>query len=144
MVKEIESSEKKNAAIEDTILEDMMKVEEKQSAVKQAEENLKKSEQTLQNEEQRIKDRITQVDTEIKNLNDKRIEFEQEITPNVLSVYNRTIRNKQPAIVPVLGNICQGCYMKLTPNVVNEVHKGHQLICCDNCVRILYYIPDQE
>ncbi len=144
MVKEIETAEKKNASIEDKILEDMMKVEEKQAGVKQAEENLKKSEQTLQNEEQRIKDRIVQVDAEINNLHDKRSEIEQEVTPNILSVYNRTIRNKQPAIVPVHGNICQGCYMKLTPNVVNEVHKAHQLICCDNCVRILYYIPDQK
>ncbi|MDX9702916.1 MAG: C4-type zinc ribbon domain-containing protein [Candidatus Auribacterota bacterium] len=142
LVKEIETLEKKNTKLEDTILDYMMKAEEKQSSVKQAEENLKRSEQTLSNEEQKIKDRIVAVDNEIKELLAKRNILKENVSPKVMNVYDRTIQHKQPAVVPIHGNICQGCYMKLTPNDVNEVHKGHTLICCDNCVRILYYIPD--
>lgn len=141
LIKEIETLETKNSKIEDSILDYMMKVEEKQGLLKKAEENLKISEQRLSNEEQKIKHKIIEVDQEIAQLREKRAELAEEVPPQPMSMYERIIKNKQPAIVEIHGNICQGCYMKLTPNDVNEVHKSHTIMCCDNCMRILYYIP---
>jgi RNase P subunit RPR2 len=36
---------------------------------------------------------------------------------------------------------CTACFMALRPQVMSEVRRGDEIITCDNCNRILYYIP---
>jgi len=145
LTKEIEVIEKKNSKIEDKILDMMADVEQKNSFVKECEANLKQSEQNLVEGKEQIKKDIERVDGEIDQLSKKRAEQKENVDPKALSIYERVMRKKQDtcAIVQLQGNICQGCYMSLTPNDVNEVHKCNKINSCENCSRILYWIPSE-
>jgi predicted metal-binding protein len=45
------------------------------------------------------------------------------------------------AVVPVNAMVCGGCRTGLTPNLVNQVMKGKEIITCESCSRILYIVP---
>jgi len=48
------------------------------------------------------------------------------------------------AVVPINDSVCQGCYMALPPQQVNEVRKADKLNLCPTCQRILYYKEPEE
>jgi len=145
MSKEIEYLEKKNSELDDKILAMMLEAEELEDELKTAEKKLKNSESNLLSGQEQISRRIEQVDKEIDQLRDKRSALKKNIKPQVANSYERILNNKQgQAVVPVIGDTCQGCYMKLTPSDVNEVHKNHSLCFCENCSRILYWVPPEE
>ncbi len=63
-----------------------------------------------------------------------------DVRPDVLSRYERILNNKEGlGIVAVIADrSCGGCYMHLTEQLVNNIKKGEELVCCDACARILY------
>lgn len=42
------------------------------------------------------------------------------------------------AVVPLDGEVCGGCHMKLRPVVTQHVRGNDSVVTCDNCQRILY------
>jgi len=43
------------------------------------------------------------------------------------------------AVALAKGGTCQGCRMRLPPQLYNEIQKHLQIHFCPNCQRILYY-----
>jgi uncharacterized protein len=37
---------------------------------------------------------------------------------------------------------CTACFMSLRPQVMAEIRRGEEVLTCDNCGRILYYVTD--
>lgn len=145
LLQEIDQIEKKMASIEDKILGVMFEIDEKDALVKQAESELKQSEEQYRFGQEEIQQKIRKVEQDTQTLRDNRARLKKDIDPKAFQLYERIMKNKQgSSIVPVVGNICQGCFMKLTPNDVNEVHKCVSIRLCENCSRILYYIPPSE
>ena len=145
LIKEIETIEKKNSKIEDQILDSMVDVDQKDSTLKECESNLKQSEENLTEGKDQIKKDIERVNVEVAQLSEERLQKKQDVNPKVMSIYERLIRQKQDtfAVVQLDDKICQGCYMSLTPNDVNEVHKCNKINTCENCSRILYWIQSE-
>ena len=59
------------------------------------------------------------------------------------SLYSR-ISNKirdGVAVAEARNRSCTACFMSLRPQVMSEIRRGEEIITCDNCGRILYYIP---
>jgi len=145
MLKEIEYLEKKNTELDDQILSMMLEIEEMESDLKQAEKKLKNSESNLVAGQEQISRKIAEVEAEIESHREKRSTLKKNVTPQIMSTYDRILNNKQgQAIVPVIGDTCQGCFMRLTPSDINEVHKSSKLCLCENCSRILYWISPEE
>ena len=45
------------------------------------------------------------------------------------------------AIAEAKDGICVVCHVRMRPQVFNDVRKNTQIVQCDSCNRILYYIP---
>jgi uncharacterized protein len=45
------------------------------------------------------------------------------------------------AMAEARNGACTACYMALRPQIMSEVRRGAEIITCDNCNRILYYVP---
>ena len=45
------------------------------------------------------------------------------------------------AVAQARNGACTACFMALRPQVMAEVRRGGEVITCDNCNRILYYVP---
>jgi predicted nucleic acid-binding Zn-ribbon protein len=62
------------------------------------------------------------------------------------ALYNRIsarIRDRI-AVAEARNGSCTACFMTLRPQMMAEVRRGDEIITCDNCNRILYYVPTES
>jgi predicted nucleic acid-binding Zn-ribbon protein len=45
------------------------------------------------------------------------------------------------ALAEARNGACMACFMALRPQVMAQVRRGEEVVTCDNCNRILYYVP---
>lgn len=62
------------------------------------------------------------------------------IAPRDLRLYERIAKKHTHGIVPVVDRICLGCHMTLPTSAVSLSTDPEQLLSCENCGRILYWI----
>lgn len=63
------------------------------------------------------------------------------VSPRVLSHYDRLMKARAPALVPVEGDTCQGCFMRLPSKFVQQVRQDPDHIhTCMNCSRYIYVV----
>jgi hypothetical protein len=48
------------------------------------------------------------------------------------------------AVVPVRQGTCQGCRMRIPPQLYNQIQRNEQVILCPSCQRMLHWQPDQS
>ena len=48
------------------------------------------------------------------------------------------------AVAEARNGACTACFMALRPQIMAEVRRGGELITCDNCNRILYYVASDS
>jgi predicted nucleic acid-binding Zn-ribbon protein len=48
------------------------------------------------------------------------------------------------AVAEARNRSCTACFMALRPQVMAEIRRGEEIITCDNCGRILYYVPSDS
>jgi hypothetical protein len=63
-----------------------------------------------------------------------------QVKPELLNKYKRirTSKGNGPAVVPLNGEACSGCHMRVPPQIVNELLGGSQQHVCNYCGRMLY------
>ena len=64
-------------------------------------------------------------------------------TPQVLAHLRAASRNRRNgvAVAEARDGICTICHVRLRPQVFNNVLRNDQIIQCDSCNRILYFVP---
>lgn len=63
------------------------------------------------------------------------------VEPRVLRHFDRLQKGRAPALVPVEGDTCQGCFMRLPSKFVQEVRRDTEHIhTCINCSRYIYVV----
>jgi uncharacterized protein len=48
------------------------------------------------------------------------------------------------AVAEARNRSCTACFMSLRPQVMAEIRRGEEIITCDNCGRILYWVPSES
>ncbi len=63
------------------------------------------------------------------------------VDPRVLKHYDKLMASRAPALVPVEGDTCQGCFIKLPSKFVQQVRQDTEHIhTCTNCSRYIYVV----
>lgn len=63
------------------------------------------------------------------------------VDPRLVRQYDKLIARRPPALVPVEGDTCQGCFMKLPSKFVQEVRQDvNHIHTCTNCSRFIYIV----
>ncbi|MBI5092137.1 MAG: hypothetical protein HZB26_06780 [Candidatus Hydrogenedentes bacterium] len=77
---------------------------------------------------------------ERKSLDEQRTPLAAQVGADLLTRYKRIRASKKTgsALVPLNGEVCSGCNMRVTPQIVNEVLAGHKVHSCAHCGRLLY------
>lgn len=143
MLKEIEGHKADKSVIEDELLKLFDAIDLKKDELAKEQERLKLEEQKLNNERERINHRLKEIDQELIGLLSKRKQVIVLIKPKILSEYERILENRAGlAIVSVKNETCQGCFMNVTPQAINEIKMHDKIIICQMCARILYLEED--
>lgn len=107
---------------------------------------IEKEKTVLAEEEKKFNQQKKEVDDRIREVNDRMAVLESnrnQITPNiekkVLAQYERILKNRAGlALVPIKNGACQGCFLNLPPQVINEIKMKKSLVVCEACARILF------
>jgi len=63
------------------------------------------------------------------------------VDPRILRHYDRLMKGQPPALVPVEGDTCQGCFMRLPSKFAQQVRQDIAHIhTCTNCSRFIYVL----
>ncbi|MFP6581941.1 MAG: PTS sugar transporter subunit IIA, partial [Candidatus Hydrogenedentota bacterium] len=63
------------------------------------------------------------------------------VDPRILRHYEKLAKGRAPAMVPVEGDTCQGCFMRLPSKFVQEVRNDiNHIHTCVNCSRYIYVV----
>ncbi len=65
-------------------------------------------------------------------------ELEAKLEPRHRSYYRRLTQRFGHAVVPVINNLCTGCFANIPSSFVSVTHEN-KVLSCENCGRILYW-----
>lgn len=127
--------------------ENILKIMEEQDVLKE-EVNKEKSylteeEKKLQEEKKKFDERIKEIGYTLNELVSKRSQVVPSVDKRIFSNYERILKGKDGlALVKIKDFSCQGCFMNVSPQVVNEIKMEDKIIFCEFCSRILYIEED--
>ncbi len=75
--------------------------------------------------------------TGLEELQDARSKLAKKISPTVLQRYKKLTGRYTMAILPVTGDLCLGCFVKLPTSFFSSINRD-LLQTCENCGRLLY------
>jgi predicted nucleic acid-binding Zn-ribbon protein len=140
LLKEIETGEKDNKAIEDDILVLMEKIDEAASKITIAEQRSREEEAVLQAEQQQREADFAKMAEDLKEIERERQKVVAAIKPDILGQYEKLLNTKAGiAIAEARNESCSGCFMSIPPQIFVNVKKNNTILTCPNCHRILYY-----
>ncbi len=125
--------------IEDAALEVMEELEANRAGLKAEEERLSRDREKLRAREEEAVREIARIDAGIERLSSERQTLIPGVGQELFGKYCR-IRDHKPgrALVPVVSQVCQGCDMRLTAQVNNDLYKEDCVLYCENCGRLIY------
>ena len=140
MLHEIEGGERGIEAKEDQILEGMMAIEEREKVVQRLQTEYEKEENEILSKQRKLEGFAAQAESEILVLQKERGQLEGEMPEELTQQYQKiaSVRNGV-ALAEARDQSCQGCHVKLRPQLFTEIRTSQRIITCENCNRFLYY-----
>jgi hypothetical protein len=134
---ESENFKRRLSAQEDELLDLMSQIEEMEAGLKTSTSEVKGLMQEWQQNQETLTQTKAETETRLTSLNKSRIELTQQISSEILSLYEKIKLTKGQAIANVEQGRCQGCHINLPTNQWRKAKAG-DLVHCSSCNRILY------
>jgi len=143
---EINGLKADRSLIEDKMLEMMGQSETLQKKVAEYEKEVAQTEEDITALSNEINKEIAEITKQLEEVCQGRQKSCTEMEKEIINNYERIVKHKSDrvALAKVAHNICQGCNMDVTPQQVNELKKGKQMVYCRSCLRILYIDPEDQ
>lgn len=136
---EIGGKEANKSVLEDEILGMMTKYEEMNQRYRSFEKTIEHENAQLKELQKHVETDLITIDAEIHELKKMRNKYETLLDTDALQHYNRLVSHKDAvAVVSVVNKVCQGCFMSVTAQTLNQLLSGKDITFCNSCGRILY------
>jgi predicted nucleic acid-binding Zn-ribbon protein len=128
--------------LEDQILELLVDADDISARIKAAETALAADQKSVEEERRSREQQRGQVDRELAELATARAAVERELSPPYVALFNTvSLKHRGSAIVEARDGHCTACFVRLRPQIANEIRRGDRVIQCESCGRILYLAP---
>ncbi|MFT4578723.1 MAG: putative nucleic acid-binding Zn-ribbon protein [Nitrospinales bacterium] len=137
---EVDAIKEKVSKIEDKELEVMEALEEKSKEIPGAEKKCKEEDayfneyrQKKETEEKRFKEELEELVIKRKNIS-------EELETVILNRYQKISDSREGrAVAGLRGDICQGCFQHVLPQMVIEIKMGQKIHQCASCLSFLFW-----
>jgi uncharacterized protein len=145
LLHEVEHQEAEIRRIEDQILGEMIESESLDRKLREAEAKLAEERKQAQVFIAAAEQRKSEDEEKLKAARAERAAAKAPIPIEIYEMYERIARGRKgEAVVEVIGGTCSACSLHLRPQVVSELISSDNLHSCENCGRILYYLPKTD
>jgi uncharacterized protein len=129
-------------SIEDKILELMVEADDLTAGVKKAEAALATEQKTVDAEKKALGGESVRLKAELEQLRAERAALVGAMDPKVLALFDLVSKRRNGlAVAEAREGICTICHVRLRPQIFNTVRRNEEIIQCDSCNRILFFVP---
>jgi predicted nucleic acid-binding Zn-ribbon protein len=140
--KEIEFAQTEIKAAEDKVLERMLEADDLTAVMKKAEAELSSETKKVDADRKAMAAEFAELKTSVERIHGERTTVVRSLTPQVMSTFERVAQRRNGiAVAEARDGICTICHVRLRPQVFNTVRRNEEIIQCDSCNRILYFVP---
>jgi predicted nucleic acid-binding Zn-ribbon protein len=144
LLSEIAHAEGEIAGYEEKILELMLNADSLQSQLAAAEAALKAESaeieiQKVEAEKAGEADRLAAAKAQARSQ-----ELRKGVDDTLLATYDRILKSRGYAVAEVLDHRCAACQVMLRPQVLSNVRAAQEVVHCDSCGRMLYYLAEHN
>jgi len=142
MLKEIDSVKAQISEHEDAILRDMEEIEKIKGELATHEEHIAQERKAVAVEIKNVEDASKESRETIEELTTQRRELEDGL-PRVLLASVRRLEDRRRGVFlsRALDGTCQSCYVRVRPQVFQEIKLATAVHSCGNCRRYLFFEP---
>ena len=142
-IREADAARKQISTLETSVLEQMEAFEQAEAALNERADEIAS---LNSDRETRLQTFDAETAEQANKLAKERAERERLVNelPKALSLlYTRISARIRDgvAVAEARNGACMACFMALRPQAMAEVRRGEEVVTCDNCNRILFYVP---
>jgi predicted nucleic acid-binding Zn-ribbon protein len=127
---------------EDTMLERMVEADDLAATIKAADAQLAAEQKTIDADRKAMHAEHATVQTTLDTLGGQRAAIVAAIDKRVLAIYETAAAKRQGiAVAEARDGGCLVCHVRMRPQMFNEVRRNEAIVQCENCQRILYFVP---
>ena len=140
---EIETAQQELGTVEEKVLERMMEADAIAADVKQAETEFAGRRKEIEAEKKTLTEELTAVEQSLKEATAARAALVSQLEPRLVATFEQVARARKGVGVTMAtrDGLCSVCHVRLRPQVFQRVRQNDDIIQCDSCQRILYYVP---
>jgi len=140
-LKEIDELEKKNSAIEDSMLEILEKIESAEDKIRAREQEYTVLKGEVEENRRQIGLEIEAKQAELEQLSQELAGARGQISSEVLDIFEKVKQQQKNkiALARVVDAVCQGCNVTIPAQLYNELHRRDRIRFCPKCGRIAYW-----
>ena len=128
--------------LEDQILELMVDADELTAAVKRAEGSLATNQKTVEADKKALTIEQVELKGQLERLHTGRAKLVAALDPKALALFELVSQRRHGiAVAEARDGICTICHVRLRPQVFNTILRNEDILQCDTCQRILYFVP---
>lgn len=138
LLEQIAAAEMAGSVMQDEILEGLEKIDQLQTAAKEAEKNLAAGKAEMEKAKHAVATSASTIQADIAQLEVELVDAEKALPPDLRADYDRVVRSKgADSLASVDDGVCTGCGQQITLNMQNELRLS-KLVFCKSCGRLLY------
>lgn len=139
---EIATFSEEQSRIEGGIIEKMVEGDDLTAHVKSAEGGLASDRKSVAAQKAAIETEVAQLKASLDTLTAEKATISAQLTSAQVALFEQLFKaRKGVALAKVVDGLCEACRVRLRPHLYNQLRAGDQIIQCESCVRILYYVP---
>jgi predicted nucleic acid-binding Zn-ribbon protein len=140
---EIATAQTEVQRTEDTILEQMLEVDDLAADVEAAERALHAERAEIDREHATLNDERAELERRLSGTSDERMKLTEHIGAAARQLFETVARERRGvAVVEARDGLCTVCHVRLRPQMFNQILRNTELIQCEHCLRILYHDPN--
>jgi predicted nucleic acid-binding Zn-ribbon protein len=142
-IREADAARKHIAALETQILEQMENLDETEAALKDRVDEITSLNSDREARLETFDDESRRQSEQLVTARTERDRLFGNLPKAMSALYARISARIRDgiAVAEARNRSCTACFMSLRPQVMSEIRRGAEVITCDNCGRILYYVP---
>jgi uncharacterized protein len=140
--KEIAHAQAEVKTHEDRMLERMLEADDLTAAVKKSEADLAAEQKAVEADRKAMSAEHAELNASLERIAGEREAIVVAIDKQALAIFDLVSRRRNGvALAEARDGICTICHVRLRPQVFNNVRRNDEIIQCDSCNRILYFVP---
>ena len=145
-IREADAARKQISALETQILEQLESLEQAEASLNERADEIASLNSDREARLNAFDDEMGTIGERLATARKERDEVFANLPKPMSGMYTRikTRIRDGVAVAEARNRSCTACFMSLRPQVMAEIRRGEDVITCDNCGRILYFVPSDS